>query len=211
VGVQAITRAAAGEYEPIPRVASDVPLALRQICERAMARDLADRYDSAEDIAQGLERSTALALRTSSTRVEWVAAGITAIATLGVGGAIGGMVSESPPFAAQGPAPYGSMAFTLLAGILAGVEYVTLGRHRLSTLVLGLGLSTAVLALATFGGGLSRMAMHLREVAGPIDPERVLAGVAEAGGSLATGASLAALQLVLWAALRRRSEMRHTS
>jgi hypothetical protein len=201
--VQAVVRAAAGEYEPIRKVARDVPVALREVCERAMARDREDRYKSAAEIATALERCTATALRGGGSRVDVVIAGVVVFVLMGTIMGLTGTLQQTPTFAQQGTGAYGSAVFTGVATAVALAELRTKGRYALATIVLGIALATTFLALAMFGAGLANVASFAQ--AHPGDPA-VLSGIAGASGSLATGASFAAFQIVLWAAIRRVGE-----
>jgi len=52
-----VLRAQRGEYTPLPEVAPPtVPMALRKVVERAMAKEKANRYQSAEDLRAEVER-----------------------------------------------------------------------------------------------------------------------------------------------------------
>ena len=209
-----LAAAADARWEPLATVAPNSPAGLRQICNRAMARDPADRFRDATEMALALDGflSTAV-LAQPDRRVERfatatvVAAGLLLLVmTLGVWSTVGSLRE-------QGVVSLMYLSVAAMGGALSLVEWRTDGRHKLDALIL-------VFAMLTFLFGITGSAMGLESVLarvaelGSADPTwlagqgagALLRGCWEALGGIPSSAHLAAAQLLAWGILRRKRQ-----
>ena len=210
---EVLDRAATASFVPIDVAASDAPAGIRAICKKAMARSPDDRYASAGAVAEALESFTAETLLARDSRVvQRVADVVTVIAILGVLW-VGAMVlPRISSFAEQGLSAYIPFA-GVLGLILSAIEWRTRGRHTLEPLTIGLAFVVFLGGIGATVGGFEHVlgnAVHLE----PTDPVNarlhIEDGLYEVLGTITTTTITAALQLIVWAAVRR-STLRATS
>jgi hypothetical protein len=192
-----------------------LPAELIAICHRATAREPADRYRNAHELARALEDFEAASVlgRPSRTveRVVDVVMGATLLA------ACYGVYKASQmasSLAEQGQAARASLIIGAIGCLLSLVEWRTRGRYRLGTAGFGFALATVFIALAGAANGIGQVFHHLAAPEVVADAEsyrqQLAIGIYELIGGLATGSAFAAGQLALWAVARRRSSDRGT-
>jgi hypothetical protein len=198
--------------DPLELAAPRAPAALVAICQRALGRDPATRYRDAHELAGALEGFQAEAVRGKPSRAIELGANVVGAAAVAVLlAAIVAVTRVVSSLHAQGLGGTAVVAFGAAGSLVLAVEWATRRRYRLSSLGLALAVSTFLGAVAGFASGASKTfgavvqddalianARATREV--------VLSGLYESAGLVATGAILAAFQLVLWAVAQRRGQ-----
>ncbi len=191
-------------------VAPEVPEALAEIVERAMAKEPRDRYPDAAAVALALERfvaSAALARPSLAVRATAALASLGALALALVGTVM--MVHNVASLREQGPSGYGVVLLAVLGLGLSVVEWRTDGRHAL------LPVSIAI-AAASFIGGVAGtqvayglIARHaLDGVPQEAWPSFLVEGLWEASGSGAMSAQLAVVQVIVIGLVARATRSR---
>jgi len=153
--LETLTQALEADYAPLTQVAPEAPASLRAIVERAMAKDPAHRYESAEALALALQEAVAAGVRDRGSKaVRLFANGTSLVLTLAMLMLVIALLLTVPL------AELGLFAFLLLptfglGAALAAIEWWTVGRYQLSPLVIGLAVVTALEGLV--GAGLGRV------------------------------------------------------
>lgn len=207
---QALVAAVETRWEPLERAAPTAPPGLSQICARAMAPDPADRFRDAGDMAAALEcfLSTAVMSQPDS-RVERFATATTIVASLLVLGLSTAVWASAPGFREQGGLAWAYVSMSGMGVALAAVDWRTAGRYRLTPLILVFAMLTLLFGISatTLGVGVVLAAAQTLEGQPEVVVKVLLMGVWEALGCLPTSAALAAIQLLAWGVLRRRTEI----
>jgi hypothetical protein len=207
-----IARAAKADFEPLATAMPKAPPGLRAICEKAMARDARDRHRTAAEVADALESHVAAAVAGKDTgAIRWFA-NLATLIGLGVMLTATFFIWQNvSAFKEQGNVAWFTVGMTTLGSVLAIVELLTRGRHKLSSIVLAFALSTLFVGIAaTFQSAdmVLRVAMMPKYFDDPTKYRAVMTqGFHESTGSIATAAVMSAMQLVLWAIARRRVEL----
>jgi hypothetical protein len=206
-----VTKALAVEVPLLASLEKKVPTALAQICERAMAKDPADRFRSATEMADELERAVTNAISSAESRAVNVFVGMVTVVslTLGILGLAFVFYRSVAVWQEMGSGVV-ITTFTGIVGLALGIlDLATRGRHRLS------GLVGAFVALTFMGGilattlGISETLKfaHAPEILG--DPyrfrEMMSEGARESIGNMIVGVALAGMQLVVWGIGYRRA------
>jgi hypothetical protein len=196
---------------PTP-LGADVPPALSAIVARAMARDRAARYQSATELAEALEAFTTEAVSTRGTRAvrlfadvaSWVGFVLMALLTAAAVNMAVPAIPESPTFVLI------SLFLALQGCALSFFDARTRGRLALSRLSLAFAATTMLMGVLGTCLGLT----HTFNAAGALDANAtadrmqiLVSGAREALVCVILGATLTALQLVVWAMARRRVEL----
>jgi hypothetical protein len=193
-----------GQVEPLGVVARTAPPGLVAICERAMAPAPADRYADAGALARVLDGfvSSAVLARTTD-RVDRFAQLASVGGLLLVLGTALLAWAAVPTLYEQGPASLLSLALAALGLSLSGLEWRTAGRYRLDGLSLVFAVCTSLVGLTGATLGIGNVLQFV--LAAPRDDAAavLVRGAWEAGGNLPGSAALTALQLVVWALVRR--------
>jgi hypothetical protein len=198
-----IDAARAARLRPID--ARGLPRELVAICAKATARDPGERYRNAHELARALEGFEANAVlgrpsRTVNLTFDLIAIAAAVVMVFGTYLA----ASQVSPVSNHGPAQYVTYAVAVVGALASAVEWATRGRYRLSSLAFAFAFMTVLLAIAGFASGLSRTV----DAAKVLDADKfrsvVSVGVYESIGGIVAGAMLAAVQLAMWAAARRR-------
>jgi eukaryotic-like serine/threonine-protein kinase len=210
-GTDPLARARSADAPPLTDLAPKAPAALVVIVARAMERDPADRYQTAGELAEALERFIGRAVTGDESRgVKIFAALVAVLAFLvfGIGSAM--IMTNVPSIAERGAQAY---AYSLLfaCGIaLSLIEWRTRGRYRLASLTLALAAMTLFSGISgTFDGYtyVLRAAATANEVADTIELRRILVeGSYEAFGNIAPSVNFCALQIFAWALVARANE-----
>ncbi len=202
-----VARAAKAEHDPIASAAASAPRGIREICEKAMARDPRDRYRTAAELADALEAYVANAVAGKESGAVrrfvngTVAAGVVAMISAT------GMVWYTTSLRDQGNVGLSAIVVTVVGSALSITELRTRGRYVLSTLAFAFALATLLLGIATTfmdAGLVLRAALEptiLDDV--PKYRELMTEGMRESVGAIATSSVMAAAQLILWAIARR--------
>jgi len=204
-----LSDAASANFPPLAEAAPRAPAALAAICARAMARQPEQRYATAAALADALEEAAAGAL-------EGRRAGLLGAAAAGMMGLAMALALFSAVMIwrtvsslhEQGPGALVVVALFAIGALLGAIEWVTRGRHTLTTLVLACGLATLLVGVANAFGGLElalRGSLDAGLVAQPARYREVLTyGIYEALGNIPSASALAAVLFLLWALLARR-------
>ena len=207
-----LAMAMTGERKALSDAAPEVPAALRDIVDRAMAFDPAARYANAEEFAKAIGAFMIEAVTQKPSLVARVVIGVAsalALLMLIVGSVA--LLGVLPGLESQGGA---SLVYTSLAVaglVLSAVEWRTEGRHRLAPLTVALALATFLVGVSATFSGYVLVARYVGEqavMASPTLTADAAGGVWEASGAIAGGAMLSALQLVIAALVARRSTLR---
>ena len=199
--------AAAREGKPPPLDRRRLPRELVAICERATARDRTARYRDANELAAALEAFQARAVLAQPSAVNRVV-NITMAGTilLALFGAVIAFLS-APALGGADSAVWACTGLTVLGCGTSIADFVTRGRHHLGALGIGFALATFFIGVMELAMSASVLFAGLSNSAPDASTyERALArGLVVPLTSLAIGATLAALQLALWAVARRRA------
>ncbi len=206
-----VSQAIEARPEPLIELAPWVPPALDAIVRRAMARDPADRYQSANELATALETLMASAVKGTESRWVRVFASVaSALAAFGVAVAAVAIWFMVPTLRELGVGATAYLLSTVIGLALTAIEFRTRGRYKLAPIMLALAASTLLLGLAewTLGQSVVLKAARAPQVVGDAAAWRELltVGAHEAIGNLALSSVLAALLLVLWGIAVRRAQ-----
>jgi hypothetical protein len=156
--LETLTRALEAEYEPLARVASDVPAPLVAIVERAMAKDAAARYPSAGALAEALQEVVAEGVRDRGSKAVRLFANATSLVLTLIMLMLVAVILVTVPLADLGVFAFLVVPTFAIGAVLAGIEWWTIGRYRLSPLILGLAVVTALEGLVAAAIGRSEIA-----------------------------------------------------
>ena len=207
---QVIERARRVEIAPLTEAAPRAPRALRAICERAMARNPGERYESATELARALEGFTADALAHHDTGpVGWVARVASAVSLVMILVVVALVVAVIPTIVTQqGVFAYFLLGFALLGLTLAGLEYVTRGRFQLAPLILAMAIVTLLIGVVGSAYGMVRV-FELAATPEIFDSGDYRLFLTESShialGATVTGGALAIAQFLAWGVVRRRA------
>jgi serine/threonine protein kinase len=209
--LEALTQALEAEFRPLPELVPDLPPALAEIIARAMAKQPEQRYPSAGALAEALQELLARGVRSSDSRaVRLFASGTSLVLTIVM---LVLVVALLGSISLLDLGVFGLLmlpTFTI-GTLLSAIEWWTIGKYRLSPLMLGLavvtgleGLVTAAIGRAEIGGALQLAAEQgsLRE---PVEfATAYLTGTSIVGVAEIVGMQLCAAQIVLYAVARHR-------
>jgi hypothetical protein len=176
-----------------------------------MAREPAERYQTADEMAAALEafQTNAVVGVPERSPLRIVTGALLGVVVVAMLFAIV-MVWHSTDLKALG---LGALVMLLVAGaglILSLIEWGTRGRYTLGSLMLALAIGTMIYGIGLAVLGLSETLHGLISAGGVEDPllfrKYAAYGASEALGNVPVAATLSALQLVVWALLRRRAD-----
>jgi hypothetical protein len=210
--VELLAEARACMPRPTRELAPRAPASLVAIAERAMARQPAQRFASAQELAQVLERFQAqAALGRERTAIGVFAYVLPSLIMLAALLGIPASLRMVPSLREQGL----GVVFVLVAcaaSLLASVtDLFTRGRHVLSPLAFGF-------ALATFLGGVAQSFSGVSAVLGTLADSQLASdavryrevltvGMYEALGALWTGSVFGAIAFIAWGVAARRAAL----
>lgn len=207
-GLAVLGAALEGRRTPLKRSVPSAPPQLLEIVDVAMATEPSDRYSNAAafaDALQGFLTSTVSARPSRWVQALATAAGVLVLLfALALTAAISSQVSS---FQSQGFGAYAYMALTAVGSLLALIEWRTKGRHRLSPLIIAFIAITLLTGLVGTMSGIGLAARGAGALPASELPSGFLDGLWEACGNLPTSASLACIQVVLWALGRRAIQL----
>ena len=201
-----IEKALAADFPPLASLQPKAPPRLLAICTQAMAKDPAQRFATAKELADALENALADALVGRGSRVldafaGLVSAGMLIIALLGTVVLWRGI----PPLYLLGWGVFPIIVFGVTGSMLGVLELVTKGRHQLASLVLALtGMTFVSGVLGTLTGLLATLRAATK-IEGVVDGLTVAIGTYESLGNAVAGAGMAGAMLMLWGVARRRT------
>jgi hypothetical protein len=205
-----IAKALEVELEPLASVAGDVPPAISAIVDKAMAKDPEQRYASAGQLAEALQEVVAQGVRGRGSRFVRVFADATSVILTVFMLLVVGAMLVSMPLANLGVHRFVVLPIFAAGAGLAVAEWWTVGRHRLSPLILGLAVVVALQGMVMSGMG--EMEMY-GALSGGLEAESLAAGEALGGylrgsqiitQSQVVSLQLAAALIVLWSVARYR-------
>ena len=205
-----LTLALEAEYEPLTKLAPEVPPALVAIVTRAMAKDPAQRYPSAGALAEALSAVVTEGVRERSTRAVRLFANATSLVLTLVMLVLVALILANAPLADLGVFGFLIVPTFACGALLAGIEWWTIGRHGLSPLVLGLAIVTALEGMVGAAIGRTEIAgaLSLANQDHPLDPAEMglayLEGSRIVGVAEIVGLQFAAALIVLYAVARYR-------
>jgi predicted Ser/Thr protein kinase len=205
-----LSQAMEAEFEPLERVAENVPAGIAIIVGKAMAKDAEQRYASAGQLAEALQEFIALGVRGRESRLVRVFASATSVVMTAFMLLIVAVMLLSVPLDNLGIHRFVLLPIFAAGTALAVVEWWTLGRHRLSPLVIGLAVVVALQGVVMSGMGESEMfaVLAARLEAQQMAPEQALVGYLQGSQIVSQGETvsfqLAAALIVLWAVARYR-------
>lgn len=212
---ESLEHAALARRPLLKELVADAPSELIEICDKAMARLPDGRFRSATELARALEDFERRAIVGVPRSVRWLAQGGIAMAlltTCGITLAIN--LSLTPRFHGD-PAPgmpqYGLAATVGLA--LAAIELATKGRYVLHPVGIALAAVTFLMSLATGLVAFVNLARVPRAEAladAAAYHRWAIETIARASQAIPPAATLAAVQLLVWALVRRWSLLRVT-
>jgi hypothetical protein len=208
-------KALAVEMPSLVGLEEKVPAPLVAICEQAMAKNPDDRFRTATELAEALERAVTDAIAGEESRFVKVFAGAVSAIGVSMGGIFLAFILYRmvKTWADLGDGVW----LTTLAGVLglalALTDFVTKGRYHLGQLVLafaGLAFAGGLLA-TTMGAFMTARAAQAPEVMNDALRYRALVteGFKESIGNLVVGCALSAFTLLLWALASRRAARGH--
>lgn len=205
-----LSMAIEAEFEPLERVAENVPAGIAAIVGKAMAKDAEQRYASAGQLAEALQEFVALGVRGRESRFVRVFASTTSVVMTAFMLLVVAVMLLSVPLDNLGIHRFILLPIFAAGAALAVVEWWTVGRHRLSPLVIGLAVVVALQGVVMSGLGETEMFAVLGAGldAGQLDPEQALVGYLRGSQVVSQGEivsfQLAAALVVLWAVARYR-------
>jgi hypothetical protein len=188
-----------------------VPPALAKIVAQAMAKQPADRYQTATELAEALESFTTEAVAAKGSRAvrvfgdvaSWIGIALMALLTIAA-------VKMALPALREVPIVVTiSVLLAALGCLLSFFDAWTRGQAALSKLALAFAGTTLLLGLGATSLGLT----HTFDAGAKLDlsdvdrQQIVLNGASEALVGTILASTLTALQLVMWAMARRRVEL----
>jgi hypothetical protein len=191
-------------YTPVREAAPDAPSRLAAICEKAMAREPAQRFADGNALAAALGGMMVEAVVSDERGVSrWAARGITVasmilaiLATLGIQGA-------SPTLREGGFGAYVAITFPTLALALAVLEWRTAGRFALGGLVSALAGATVLFGVAATAINVA-VVLRAARTAPPAElSELLVLGLYESIAPLTLALPLAAVTLLVRAVVAR--------
>jgi hypothetical protein len=200
-----VEAAKAAKLAPIADPA--LPRELIAICHRATAREPAERYRDAHELARALETFGAHAVLGRPSRAVLVGTDVV-LATL-IAGILFGMyalVTRVSSLHDQGPGAVFVYAVSSLGIISSAIEWRTRGRYRLGAASFAIAFITFFGAVALFATGVSNIAQGAWHSPDEVSSAVLAHGFYEAVGTIAIAGQLVALQLALWAVARRRAQ-----
>jgi hypothetical protein len=212
---EAVQRAREARPPSLAEVAAPASPELRAICERAMARSPADRYQSASEMATALESFLSQAVvGKASTAVTWFT---------GIGTTVGLLIALiscafvwtlSPTLRESGKAVFPLLIVGATGCAFSLVELRTGGRHHLSPLALAFAACSLILGIALTGSNLFKVLDLVSSPGVTSDPEVFRAylseGMKESMGPVELISALCGVQVLLWG-LARRTVLRNQS
>jgi hypothetical protein len=208
--LETLTRALEAEFEPLARVAPEVPAPLVVIIERAMAKDAADRYPSAGALAEALQEVVAEGVRERGSKAVRLFANATSLILTLIMLMLVATLLLTVPLADLGVFAFLVVPTFAIGAVLAGIEWWTIGRYGLSPLVLGLAIVTALegLVAAAIGRGEIAGALVQRSEQEAVDGTTLglayLQGSQIVGIAEVVGLQLCAALIVLYTVARYR-------
>lgn len=204
-----MTAAAQAQFEPIHRRDPSIPKGLQSIVDRAMAREPAERFPTAVDLADALEAHAtgALAKQETSLGVRLlIGAGAAGLLILAIISAIVVWTAVGT-LRELGGGALGYLTLALLGAALGVVDWSTRGRHQLAPLVAAFAGCTVLGGIAVACLGELRVMATAAEVAGnELEWQRVVSlGTWETLGNVPASLCLAMPLIALWALARRRA------
>ena len=201
-----INKALSADYPSLRALQPEAPPRLLAICTQAMAKDPAERFASANELATALEDALADALVGRGSRVLDAFAGLVSAGMLFI--ALAGAVflwRAIPPLYLLGWGVFPIILFGAGAVLFGLLELITKGRHQLASLVLSLtGLTFLSGVLGTLTGLLVTL-QAATKTEGVVDAVMVAQGTYESLGNGIAGAGMAGAALLLWGVARRRA------
>jgi hypothetical protein len=209
---QTLDQAREGRPRPVRELERAGPEALAAICERAMARQPADRHRNATELARALEvfESQAILARPQPLGVVVAVHVVTAFAVLATIAAVFGVLMTMPDLFHLGSAAYLTIVVASIGGLLSGLDWWTRGRYSLAPMAMGFALTTLCAGMLNASMGLVKVFGQLAELAGdPVAYREVLGtGTWESLAGLSLGVALAGVQFLLWGVARARGRQR---
>jgi hypothetical protein len=205
--MEALTRAIEVDHPPLVELAPQTPAPLLAIVARAMAKDPSDRYPSAGALAEALQDVVAAGVRERGSKAVRLFANATSLILTVMMLMLVGLLLLRAPLD-----QLGTFGFLLLptfgfGAVLAGIEWWTIGRHRLSPLIIGLAVVTALEGMVGAAAGRADMAAAIlgNKPAGPVElAMSYLAGSYAVGITEMIGLQLSAALIVLYVVARYR-------
>ena len=194
----------AAKFPSVGSIARDAPLALRAIVERAMAKEPADRYATAVELADALRAASSDALLAPSAGAAVIARAVEVGLVIAAGGGL--LLSLAKlQFVELGVIAWFTVGFSVMGLALSLLEWREKGRTGLSALCLAIALSTFLIGVVATMLGLH---MTLESAQAHIADEAkwrmlVTEGTRESIGNLVLGGELAMVQLLAWGFVSR--------
>ncbi len=214
--VMTLARASSATFEPLDKVAPEVPSGLRAIVAKALSQDPAARFSNGSEFAKTLEDFQSRAwLGEESLAARWFARGT------GIAGFLALTVSSVavwkmlPSLREMGVGAF-FFVFTFIAAIdLAIFEWFTKGRYKVMGMAVALTIATPLLGLANAVGGMIVVFGGISAPAVVADEARwraiLSSGMYESLGNIAGSAMFAAVSAMLIALCQRSLQTRSPS
>jgi hypothetical protein len=200
-----------GHRRDVAELEPAAPAALAAICARAMAKQPADRFRNATELAQALEHfeSNAFLAKPASRLISAVVNVVIVVAViLAIVSSIA-LITIVPAFKVLGAGAWGTIVLAVIGAILSILEWLTRGRYVLSPIAMGFALATLCSGVVGFATGYTKVFDGLRNAtADQLRFNHIVAeGSWEVMGNITLGLSLAAAQFLLWGIARRRAKL----
>ena len=205
-----VAQAIEAEFEPLARVATDVPAPIVAIVDKAMAKQPEQRYASAGQLAEALQEVVAQGVRGRGSRAVRVFASATSMIMTAFMLLFVAAMLINTPLENLGVQRFILLPMFAIGVVLAGVEWWTLGRHRLSPLLLGLAAAIVLQGVVMTKMGEIEMTVVLSEGLGHgvMGSQEAILGYLQGTQIMAQGEvvsfQLGAALAMLWAVARYR-------
>jgi hypothetical protein len=191
-------------FTPVHDAAPDAPSRLAAICEKAMAREPAQRFSDGNALAAALGGMMVDAVVSDERGVSrWAARGITVASMIVAILATIGIQATSPTLREGGFGAYVAITFPMLALALAALEWRTAGRFALGGLVSALAGATVLFGVAAAAINVAVVLTAARRSPPAELSSLLVTGLYESLSPITLALPLAAVALLVGAIVRR--------